>query len=106
MVDHVHHFELEPAGLARVAVPQRDDAALLLGIEQDQRTVAADPAAVADDVVAGIIIAAPAVAVPGGSEPLEELAQPPALGRGHHIGRVDRVEHLAVEHVGHLAHLR
>src|SRR5215212_2166980 len=65
VIDHVHHLELEAARLAAVAVPQRDDAALLRRIEEDQRAVAVDPAAVADDVVAGIIIAAPAVAVPG-----------------------------------------
>ena len=65
-IDHVHHFEFQAARLTRIAVPQRDDAALLLRIEQDQRAVAADAAAMADDVVPGIIVAAPAVAVPGG----------------------------------------
>ena len=76
------------------------------GIEQDQRAIALDPAAVADDAVPGIIVASPAVAVPGGADALEELAQPRPLGRGLHIGRMDRVEHLPVEDVGHLAHLR
>src|SRR4051812_36864220 len=62
VIDHVHHLELQAARLAGVAVPQRDDAALLLRIEQNQRAVAVDAAAVANDVMAGIIIAPPAVA--------------------------------------------
>src|SRR6185437_15793098 len=49
VIDHVHHFELQTAGLPSVAVPQRDHAALLLRIEQDERAIAADSAAVTDD---------------------------------------------------------
>src|SRR5688500_9744452 len=39
-VDHVHDFELEPARLVRVAVPQCDHAALLLRVKQDQGAIA------------------------------------------------------------------
>ena len=53
-----------PPGCHCVAVPQRDDAALFLRIEQDQRAVALDPAAVTNDTMPRIIVAAPAVAVP------------------------------------------
>ena len=73
-----------PPGWLRVAVPQGDDAALLLRVEQDQRTIAADAAAMADDVVPGIIVASPAIAVVGLAEPLEELAQAAALARRLH----------------------
>jgi hypothetical protein len=80
MIEHVHDLELEAAGLAGVAVPQSDHAALLVRVEQDQRAIAGDAAAVADDVVPGIVVAAPAEAVPGRPQTLEELAQPAALG--------------------------
>src|SRR5688572_26252243 len=83
-VDHVHDFELKPAGLVRVAVPQRDHAAFLLGVEQDQGAIARNAAAMPDDAVAGIVVAAPAVAVVGLTEPLEEFAEPPALTRRLH----------------------
>src|SRR5438270_2331117 len=105
-IDLVHHLELEAAGLVSVAVPQRNDAALLLRIKKDQRAIAANAAAVADDVVPGIVVAAPAIAVPGGAKPLQELAHSPALGRSDDVGRMDGIEHLAVEHIGHFAHLR
>src|SRR3569833_4564135 len=52
VIDLVHHFELEPARLPGVAVPQSDDSALLLRDEQDQGAVALDADAVADDPVA------------------------------------------------------
>src|SRR4029453_10575976 len=36
-VEHVHDFELEPAGLVGIAVPQGDHPALAVRVEQDQR---------------------------------------------------------------------
>ncbi len=76
------------------------------GIEQDQRAIARDPAAMADDAMSGIIVAAPAIAVIGLAEPLEELAKPAAFARSLHQRRMDRVQHLRRQNVGHLAHLR
>src|SRR4051794_33195657 len=58
-----------------------------------------------DDPVPGIVVAAPAVPVPSGPEPLEELAHTAALSRSDDVWRVNGVEHTAVEHIGHFAHL-
>src|SRR5436190_24010552 len=69
VIDHVHHLELEPARLPGIAVPKRHHAALSIRIEQDQGAIAADAAAVSDDAMTSIIVAAPPVAVPGGPEP-------------------------------------
>ena len=63
-------------------------------IEEDQGTIATDAAAVANDAMPGIIIASPPIAVPCRTKPLEELAEPAALGRGFDIRGVDGVEQL------------
>ena len=81
MIEHVHHFELEPAGLAGIAVPQRHHAAVECRVEQNQRAIARDTPAMANDPMSGIDILPPAEPIVGLAEPLEKFAKPTALAR-------------------------
>ncbi len=59
-IDHVEHLELQSDRLVAVRIPQHRDPHLLLRIEQDQRAIAVDRAAMADLAASGIIEVAPA----------------------------------------------
>src|SRR5207342_2883947 len=97
-VEHVHYFEFQAARLRRIAVPQRHHAALELRIEQDQRTIATDAAAMADDVVPGIFIASPAIAILRFAQALEELPHASAFTWRLHPPLVNCIEQLGTEH--------
>src|SRR4029078_2175205 len=86
VIDHVHDLELKPTRLPGVAIPERDHAALLLRVEQDEGAIALDTAPVTNDPVPGVIVATPTITVPGRADPLEELAQPATLGWCHDVG--------------------
>src|SRR3546814_14700684 len=72
-------FRSEAARLGGALIPQRDDPAFLFGIEQDQRPIAGDAAAMADEPMPGIVVYPPAKAVIALVQPLGEFAHAPLL---------------------------
>ena len=96
----------QAGGQAAFAVPQDDHAEVAVGQQGHRAAIALHRAAVEVELVAGVVIDAPADPVAGRLQALAPPARAAQLGGRVDAGGMDRAQQLGRQDVGAVAHLR